>query len=83
MNDIETQESSLKALLARMVAAKQLSLRDAETLGRPSGRGTPPPPQSEEDVLRWLAKEYDVAFTALEEVEPDRQVLSLVPARFF
>jgi hypothetical protein len=37
MNDIETQESPLKALLARMVAAKQLSLRDAETLARPPG----------------------------------------------
>jgi general secretion pathway protein E/type IV pilus assembly protein PilB len=81
MNDIETQESPLKALLARMVAAKQLSLRDAETLGRPSGLAAPPPPQSEEDVLRWLAKEYDVAFTSLEEVEPDKQVLSLFPAR--
>jgi general secretion pathway protein E/type IV pilus assembly protein PilB len=32
-------------------------------------------------VLRWLAKEYDVGFTALDDVQPDRQLLSLFPAR--
>ena len=37
--------------------------------------------KSEEDVLRWLGKEYDVAYTSLEDVEPDRQLLSLFPAR--
>ena len=39
------------------------------------------PVQTEADVLRWLAKEYDLAFTTLEDVEPDRQLLSLFPAR--
>jgi hypothetical protein len=38
--------------------------------------------QSEEAVLRWLAGEYDVAFTALDDVEPDRQLLSLFPRAF-
>jgi type II secretion system protein E len=64
-------------LLDRMVAARQLSAVDAADLARQSGAGL----QSEEDVLRWLAGEYDVAFTALDDVEPDRQLLSLFPAR--
>ena len=37
--------------------------------------------QSEEDVLRWLAQEYDLTYTTLEDIEPDRQLLSLFPAR--
>jgi general secretion pathway protein E len=43
--------------------------------------GMKPPVQSEEDVLRWLAQEYGLAFTTLDDVEPDRQLLSLFPAR--
>src|SRR6266496_3770491 len=64
-----------------MVEAKQLSSMDAVTLAQQCGQGSSAPVQSEEDVLRWLAKEYDVAYTALEEIEPDRQLLSLFPAR--
>ncbi len=37
--------------------------------------------QNEEDVLQWLAKEYAVGFSTLENVEPDRELLSLFPAR--
>src|SRR5208283_4470858 len=37
--------------------------------------------QSEEDVLQWLAREYGLSFTTLENIEPDRQLLSLFPAR--
>ena len=66
-------------LLARMVEGKQLSAMDVETLGREAK--TNGLPQSEQDVLHWLAKEYDVAFSSLDEVEPDRQLLSLFPAR--
>ncbi|MBI2928939.1 MAG: type II/IV secretion system protein [Verrucomicrobia bacterium] len=68
-------------LLDRMIAGKQLSATDAETLERQCQQGARPPLQSEEDVLRWLAKEYGVPFTSLEAVEPDKQVLSLFPAR--
>ena len=32
-------------------------------------------------VLRWLAREYGVPFARLDELEPDKQVLSLFPAR--
>jgi len=33
------------------------------------------------DVLRWLAKEYGLSYTTLDDIEPDRQLLSLFPAR--
>jgi general secretion pathway protein E len=63
-------------LLERMVAARQLSAPDAAVLAQANI-----PVQSEEDVLRWLAREYGLAFATLDEVEPDRQLLSLFPAR--
>src|SRR5882762_4799664 len=81
MSETEAQDSALKPLLERMVEAKKLSLRDAETLAGQSRPGSKSAFQSEEDVLRWLAKEYDVGYTSLEDVEPDRQLLSLFPAR--
>ncbi|HNQ72028.1 MAG TPA: GspE/PulE family protein [Verrucomicrobiota bacterium] len=70
-----TQPSS--ELLDRMMAARQLSAVDAAGLTRQREI----PLQREEDVLRWLAGEYDLAYTALDDVEPDRQLLSLFPAR--
>jgi general secretion pathway protein E/type IV pilus assembly protein PilB len=63
-----------KQLLERMVASRQLSALDAEALAKH-------PPQNEEDVLRWLANEYGLHYTTLEDVELDRQLLSLFPAR--
>ena len=64
-----------------MLEAKQLSSTDAETLIREWRDGSNDTPQSEDGVLRWLAREYEVAYTALEDMEPDRQLLSLFPAR--
>src|SRR5437867_10530815 len=81
MSAIEAQEASLRQLLERMVAAKQLSAMDAESLARQGRQGLNARLQSEDDVIQWLAKEYDVAYTTLEDVEPDRQLLSLFPAR--
>ncbi len=78
----DTQElTSLKAMLDPMVESRQLSAMDAESLFREcqSDRGSRP--KSEEDVLKWLAGEYNLDFTSLEAVEPDRQLLSLFPAR--
>jgi len=61
-----------------MVAGKQLAATDAEMfLREKSGAAA----STEEDVLRWLANEYGLAYTALEDVDPDRQLLSLFPAR--
>jgi len=68
------QDSSTKQLLERMVASRQLSSLDAGALAKL-------PAQSEEEILRWLAQEYGLDYTTLEDVEPDRQLLSLFPAR--
>lgn len=64
-----------------MTAARQLSATDAETLLQQHRKGAKTPGPSEEEVLRWLAKEYDVGYTSLDDIEPDRQLLSLFPAR--
>jgi len=76
MNEIAAKDSSLKQLLDRMVAARQLSSIDAASLLR-----VKPAVNTEEDVLRWLAAEYGLSYTTLDDVEPDRQLLSLFPAR--
>ncbi|MGC9943750.1 MAG: GspE/PulE family protein [Verrucomicrobiota bacterium] len=65
-----------KELLGRMVASRQLSSQDADTLAREKV-----PAQSEDEVLRWLAAEYGLTYTTLDDVNPDRQLLSLFPAR--
>src|SRR5215813_13806435 len=70
------QDSSTKQLLEHMVALRQLSSLDADALLRAKPRIA-----GEEDVLRWLAAEYGLGYTTLEDVEPDRQLLSLFPAR--
>jgi len=69
------QDSSTKQLLERMVASRQLSSLDADALLRAK-----PQVESEEEI-RWLATEYGLGYTTLEDVEPDRQLLSLFPAR--
>ncbi len=76
MSDALTPDSASKPLLDRMIAAKQLSVPDAEALVRARVDA-----QTEDEVLRWLAKEYGLDYTTLDDVEPDRQLLSLFPAR--
>jgi type II secretion system protein E len=69
---------TLPELLGRMIAARQLTATDARSfLAQHSGSE----PLTEERVLRWIAGEYGVSFAALDELEPDKQVLSLFPAR--
>jgi general secretion pathway protein E/type IV pilus assembly protein PilB len=68
------QDSPTKQLLERMVASRQLSSLDAAVLAKLNL-------SSEEEILRWLAGEYGLGYTTLEDVEPDRQLLSLFPAR--
>jgi len=77
MNAVESGTGSTNDLLAKMVAARQLSASDARSLAEHGDAAV----RSEEDVLRWLAKEYGVPYTTLEEVELDRELLSLFPAR--
>jgi len=67
-------------LLDKMVQARQLSTADAATLARRCEDGSRTV-ASEEDVLRWLAGEYGLAYTDLENVELDRELLSLFPPR--
>jgi general secretion pathway protein E len=76
MSEVVNADASLKQLLDRMVAARQLSSTDATALAR-----VKPAMKTEEEVLRWLAAEYGLTYTTLEDVEPDRQLLSLFPAR--
>jgi general secretion pathway protein E/type IV pilus assembly protein PilB len=73
------EAGSLGQLIERMVADRQLSAADARSLAAalPGGLAG----ETEADVLRWLATEYEVPFSALEDVDPDKQVLSLFPAR--
>lgn len=71
---------ALKPLLDQMVDQRQLSSIDADALLREAGKGAASS-KSEDEILRWVATEYAVAYTTLEDVEPDRQLLSLFPAR--
>ncbi|MEI6357347.1 MAG: GspE/PulE family protein [Verrucomicrobiota bacterium] len=68
----------LSQLVARMVADRQLSAADVLAM---SARPASAPDGSEAAVLRWLAAEYELPFSDLEDVDPDKQVLSLFPAR--
>ena len=73
---VQSPGASFNALLETMVEGKQLSSMDAEALAQQCRNGTVPAVQTEEDVLRWLADEYDLSYTNLDEVELDRQLLS-------
>jgi type II secretion system protein E len=81
MNETKTAETSATQLLDQMVADRQLSATDAAILSQQTRSGAQKPFQSEEEVLCWLAKEYGLGYTTLENVEPDRELLSLFPAR--
>lgn len=81
MSETLTSSAALNSLLDRMVAARQLSALDAETLRRQTVAAGETAFQNEEGVLRWLAGEYGLAYTTLDDVEPDRELLSLFPAR--
>ena len=64
-------------LFQQMIDSRQLSSRDAEALQQSNGDA----PETEEAVLQWLAQEYDIAFSVLEEIEPDADLLARFPAR--
>ncbi len=81
MSEVNAPDASLRQLLDKMVAGKQLSAIDAKSLVRQYTPAGAAPLPTEEDILRWLAGEYGLTYTSLDEVEPDRQLLSLFPAR--
>ena len=76
MSDTIAQEPTLKQLLDKMVAARQLSSADAETLARQHQAAARHSLPTEAEVLQWLAREYELGYTTLEDVEPDRQLLT-------
>ena len=63
-----------------MVERFQLSAMDAEALAREQATGKTRA-DTEEEVLQWLAAEYGLAYTALENIEPDRALLARFSAR--
>ena len=68
-------------LLQLMVESRQLSASDAEWLAKQQGNGVEGSFDSEPEILRWLAEEYAVSYSDLEQVEVEKEVLSLFPAR--
>jgi general secretion pathway protein E/type IV pilus assembly protein PilB len=81
MSESASQTSAVKQLLDRMVGARQLSSIDAQALIRELKSDGQRQLQTEAEVLRWLAQEYGLAYTALEDIQPDKELLSLFPAR--
>jgi type II secretory ATPase GspE/PulE/Tfp pilus assembly ATPase PilB-like protein len=67
-------------LLAAMVERQQLSTMDADALAQLSAAGLQRA-GSEEEVLQWLAGEYGLGYTALENIELDRGLMGRFPAR--
>src|ERR1700727_175953 len=81
MSATDTTETGITPLLDKMVAARQLSSHDAATLARLCRAGSVAPVKTEDEILQWLAKEYFVSFTLVDDIEPARDLLSLFPAR--
>ena len=67
-------------LFTSMVERHQLSAMDAEALERLRDAGKVRA-ETEEEVLRWLAEEYGLEYTSLENIEPDRALLGRFSAR--
>jgi general secretion pathway protein E/type IV pilus assembly protein PilB len=63
-----------------MVEQHQLSAMDAAALAQLSAAGRVRA-ETEEDVLQWLAQEYQLPFTNLENSAPERELLNRFPAR--
>src|SRR5581483_1447458 len=80
MSETKTADNPVGTLLDRMTAGRQLSIADAAIL-RKQKFANGAAPETEEDVLQWLAKEYGLDYASLDDVEPDRELLSLFPAR--
>ena len=66
-------------LFENMIKADQVSRKDVE-LFLQDWNGSQEQP-TEEDVLKWLAQEYGIRYSELTDIEPERDLLSLFPAR--
>ncbi len=68
-------------VLTSFVQNRQLSEPDATLLAAQIAAGAVSATPSETEVLRWLANEYGMAFSELDQVALDPQLLSLFPVR--
>ena len=71
----------MSQLLQRLVDGRSFSALDAEKLAALPTSESQANLSSEENALRWLAKEYGLEFSSLETLEIDKGVVSLFPAR--
>jgi general secretion pathway protein E/type IV pilus assembly protein PilB len=74
-------EKGWDELLRQMVEARQLSALDAQRLKKELAESGNAPAPSEEFVLRWIAQQYGLPFLNIEQIETDKELLSLFPAR--
>jgi general secretion pathway protein E/type IV pilus assembly protein PilB len=71
----------MNAALAGYIDARQLSEPDAASLAARMAAGDVPAEPTEADVLRWVAGEYGLTYSELDNLELDPQLLSLFPVR--
>lgn len=71
----------MNGLMETMIESRQMSSLDAEALRGRLERKDVSGIETEADVLRWLASEYDLSFSDLDGVDIDRQLLTQFPAR--
>ena len=71
----------MSQVLQRLVDGRSFSALDAEKLAALPTSESQANLSSEENALRWLAKEYGLEFSSLETLEIDKGVVSLFPAR--
>ncbi len=69
-------------LVAKMTESNQLSVIDAGVLERACAAGKARA-GTEEEVLLWLAGEYNLAYEPLDKLEPDRALLGRFPGAHF
>jgi general secretion pathway protein E/type IV pilus assembly protein PilB len=73
------QDARMNETIQNMIQAKQLSPQDASLLVQETNGAYKE--WSERDVLQWLAREYGLSYTDLVDVDLDRELLSVFPAR--
>ncbi len=83
MSEVKTAEPSVPVaeLLSRMVAGRQLSSQAARIQAAPHAQCAESPGGTEGGGRGGLAKSYGLRFTTLDDIDPDRELLSLFPAR--
>ena len=76
-----TEQAGAHEALERMIQDHKLSIEDAAAFLKERQDDGAGAPVEEAEALRWLAGEYGLGFSDLTDVEVDKQLLSLFPAR--